>query len=229
MTEKPEQPKPAPGRLRRLTARSVPPLPSLPAWWPVPACAVLGALCAGTYGMLQEPEYRSTGYVIAAPAKGTPPDAALGYAQAYGRITSGDSTLTYASVTAGVPAATLRAQVQTETSPDSPMIAITGTSHTPTQAADIANAVADALLTKSNGMTQNTGVKLVDFSRAVPPIASSSQPVPLTSAVGACAGGLLGGLVLLVRPRRPGEPAAPTPLPAPAHSTDRVGAERERV
>ncbi|MFD3518242.1 lipopolysaccharide biosynthesis protein [Streptomyces sp. NPDC058657] len=229
MTEMPEQQNSAPARLRRLAARSVAPLRPLPTWWPVPVCALLGAVCAGTYGMLQEPEYRSTGYVIASPLKDTPPDSALGYAQAYGRITASDSTLAYASVTAGVPAASLRTQVQTETSPDSPMIAITGTSAVPVEAADISNAVADALLTRSNGMSKETGVKLVTFARAVPPLASSAQPVPLTSAVGACAGGLVGGLLLLVRPRRPREAPAPTPVPSPAHPTDHLGAERERV
>lgn len=248
MTEKPEQQNTAPGRFRRLVPWSVPPslrrplrlplgmplrlplsLPLLPAWWPVPACALLGALCAGSYGMLQEPEYRSTGYVIAAPLDDTTPESALGYAQAYGRITTSDSTLAYASATAGVPAASLRTHVQTETSPDSPMIAITGTSGTPARAADIANAVADALLTNSNGMSENTGVKLVNFSRAVTPIASASQPVPLTAAVGACAGGLVGGLFLLVRPRRTRGTPATTCVPAPAQSPQHLGAERERV
>ncbi|MFJ6699570.1 lipopolysaccharide biosynthesis protein [Streptomyces sp. NPDC091272] len=225
MTETPEQQHTAPGRMRRLVPWSVP-LP-LPAWWPVPACALLGALFAGTYGMLQEPEYRSTGYLIASPVAGATPDSALGYAQAYGRITTSDSTLAYASATAGVPATSLRAMVQTETSPDSPMIAITGTSDRPARAADIANAVADALLTSSNGMSKSTGVKLVNFSRAVAPLASATQSVPLTAAVGVCAGGLVGGLVLLVRPRRRWAPG--TSVPAPAHSPGRLGADRERV
>ncbi|MFJ4878990.1 lipopolysaccharide biosynthesis protein [Streptomyces sp. NPDC088745] len=228
MTETPEQqnaaaPKRFPGR-RFLTLP-----PPLPAWWPVPACALLGALCAGSYGMLQEAEYRSTGYVVAAPEKDASPEAALGYAQAYGRISTSDSMLSYASATAGVPAASLRARVQTETSPDAPMIAITGTSDTPAEAADIANAVADALLVNSGGMAEKTGVRLVTFTRAVAPLASSSQPVPLTAAVGACAGGLIGGILLLVRPRRPRRTSASPSVPAPAHTTDHLGTEQARV
>jgi hypothetical protein len=44
-------------------------------------------------------------------------------------------------------------------------------------------------------------VKLIKFSHAVPPVDPVSPSVPLGTAVGAGAGGLVGGLVLLVRPR----------------------------
>ncbi|MEN8651267.1 lipopolysaccharide biosynthesis protein [Streptomyces sp. 21So2-11] len=224
MTEKPEQRPADPGHISRLVAKITP----LPVWWPLPACALIGTLCAGSYGMLKAPEYTATSYVVAAPVKDADPGAALGYAQAYGRIATSDSTLAYARVAAGISAQTLRTHVQTETSPDSPMIAITGTSTRPSQAADIANAVADAVFVSSNGVSKNTGVKLLHFSQAITPTQQVSPSVPISVAVGACAGGLIGGLVLLVRPRRH-QWTASTSVPAPAHAVGSATAERERV
>ncbi|MGW7195151.1 lipopolysaccharide biosynthesis protein [Streptomyces chryseus] len=232
----PEQPqRPAtPARLARLLAgagRRVRATP-LPAWWPVPVCALLGTLCGVSYGVLKTPEYTATSYVVAVPAKGTEPGAALGYAQAYGRITTSDSTLAYARVAAGVPPEALRSQVSTETSPDSPMIAITGTATKPAAAADIANAVAEAVFVSSNHVSKNTGVKLLVFSQAIAPAEPTSPSVGISAAVGGCTGGLLGGLALLVRPKRPRRAASasvPGPSAAPADASAGSAAERELV
>ncbi|MEU8462413.1 lipopolysaccharide biosynthesis protein [Streptomyces sp. NPDC029003] len=182
-----------------------------PAWWPLPACALLGLAAGGAYGVLKAPEYAATSYVVAVPNETTEPATALGFAQAYGRIATSSSTLAYAQPRAGIDARRLRTQVRTETSPDSPMIAVTGTSRTPSEAADIANAVADALTLTSNQAAKNTGVQLLLFNQAVAPSEPASPSAAVSGAVGLCAGGLLGGLWLLARPgrRRPQEePAA---------------------
>ncbi|MET9604465.1 lipopolysaccharide biosynthesis protein [Streptomyces sp. NPDC006512] len=174
-----------------------------PAWWPLPACALLGLAAGGAYGVLKAPEYAATSYVVAVPDDTTEPATALGFAQAYARIATSSSTLAYAQPRAGIDAARLRTQVRAETSPESPMIAITGTSKSPSEAADIANAVADALSLSSNQAAKNTGVQLLLFNQAVAPADPASPSAPVSGAVGLCAGGLLGGLWLLARPARP--------------------------
>ncbi|MFI1827265.1 lipopolysaccharide biosynthesis protein [Streptomyces sp. NPDC020412] len=202
----------------------------LPPWWPLPALVAAGGLCGAGYGLLATPEYAATSYVVAVTGKDAQPGAALGFAQAYGRIATSDSTIAYARVAAGVPADELRSRVRTETSPDSPMIAITGTSDRRGEAADIANAVADAVFVSSNQVAKNTGVQLLSFSRAIPPAEPVSPSAPIGAGVGAAAGGLIGGLVLLVRPRGVrrteggpvGEGAVTVPVPAPAAELERV-------
>ncbi|WP_405787540.1 lipopolysaccharide biosynthesis protein [Streptomyces sp. NBC_01367] len=176
--------------------------PSAALWWPLPACALLGLAAGGAYGVLKAPEYAATSYVVAVPDDTTEPATALGFAQAYARIATSTSTLAYAQPRAGVSAAKLRAQVRAETSPESPMIAVTGTSKSPAQAADIANAVADALSLSSNQAAKNTGVQLLLFNQAVAPTEPASPSAAISGAVGTCAGGLLGGLWLLARPGR---------------------------
>ncbi|MET8294950.1 lipopolysaccharide biosynthesis protein [Streptomyces sp. NPDC005180] len=194
--KKPEQKKPdhRSGRKRRF----LPP----PVWWPLPACALLGLAAGGAYGVLKAPEYAATSYVVAVPNETTEPATAQGFAQAYGRIATSSSTLAYAQPRAGIGAQQLRSHVQAETSPDSPMIAITGTSRSASEAADIANAVADALSLSSNQAAKHTGVQLMQFSQAVAPAEPSSPSAAISAAVGLCAGGLLGGLWLLARPAR---------------------------
>ncbi|MFF5897753.1 YveK family protein [Streptomyces argenteolus] len=210
MTDSPAQQSAVPGRLRRLR-----PAFARPSWWPLPACVLLGAACGFSYGMLATPEYAATGYAMVTAGKDVDPAAALGYAQSYGRLATSDATLGYAKGAAGEPVRELRTHVLSETSPDSPMIAVTGTSHDPDRAADIANAVTEALVVSSGHVSKETGVKLIKFSHAVPPGDPASPSVPLGTAVGASAGGLAGGLVLLVRPRA-GRRDSTAQVPGPA-------------
>ncbi|WP_330296825.1 lipopolysaccharide biosynthesis protein [Streptomyces sp. NBC_00503] len=199
---------------RRRRVRLAPP----PAWWPLPAAALLGLAVGGAYGVLKAPEYAATSYVVAVPNETTEPATALGFAQAYARIATSSSTLAYAQPRAGIGVQQLRTQVRAETSPESPMIAITGTSKSASGAADIANAVADALSLSSNQAAKNTGVQLLLFSQAVAPSDPASASAPLSGAVGLCAGGLLGGLWMLARParRRTREEAAEAVVPVVA-------------
>ncbi|GHJ94871.1 hypothetical protein SNE510_43900 [Streptomyces sp. NE5-10] len=187
-----------PPRAVRLPAR----LRSPGRWAVLPAAVVAGAALGGGYGALKSPEYAATSYVIVVPGEKSDPAAALGFAQAYGRVATDIAVTGDAQVWAGVSAATLRKSVQAETSPDAPMISLTARAAKPSQAVSIADGVARALVLNSTHVAGSTGVKVVQFSRATRPTAPVSPSAPLSALVGACAGGLLGGLALLVRPKR---------------------------
>lgn len=198
MTESPEQQRHV--VVRRLRTA----LTRLPHWWPLPVCVLIGTASGLSYSALAAPRYEATSYAMAVAEGESDPSAALGYAQSYGRLTTSDATLSYAQGAAGEPLRELRSHVRSETSPDSPMIAVTGTSEDRRRAADIANAVIEAVIVSSGHVSKDTGVKLIKFTHAMTPDRPISPSVPLGTAVGAAAGGLLGGLVLLVRPRRAG-------------------------
>ncbi|MFF5785312.1 lipopolysaccharide biosynthesis protein [Streptomyces sp. NPDC012693] len=190
-------------------------------WWALPACVLAGVAVGGGYGALKAPEYAATSYVIVVPAGKSDPAAALGFAQAYGRVATDIAVTGDAQVWAGVSAPTLRSSVQAATSPDAPMISITARAAEPARAVSMADGVARALVLNSSHVSGSTGVKVVQFSRATKPSAPVSPSAPLSALVGGCAGGLLGGLALLVRPgratraeaRHSGHPAA---VPGPA-------------
>ncbi|MFJ5864739.1 lipopolysaccharide biosynthesis protein [Streptomyces parvus] len=223
MTDSPEQ-------QRRVVARRLrTALTRLPHWWPLPVSVLIGTAAGLSYGALATPQYEATSYAMAVAEGDTDPAAALGYAQSYGRLTTSDATLSYAQGAAGEPVRELRSQVTSETSPDSPMIAVTGTSSDRHKAADIANAVIEAVIVSSGHVSKDTGVKLIKFTHAMTPDQPVSPSVPLGAAVGAAAGGLLGGLVLLVRPRREGwSVSAQVPGPT-AGGTGAAQDERELV
>ncbi|CAL9449414.1 lipopolysaccharide biosynthesis protein [Streptomyces sp. enrichment culture] len=198
---------------------------ALPPWTLAAAGVLAGGLLGGAYGALKTPTYTATSYVVAVPAEKSDPAAALGFAQAYGRVATQIAVLGDAQVWAGVPVRTLKSSVRTATSPDAPMVAISATSSRPDLAADMANAVARALTRHAGDSAQATRVELEQFARATKPTEPSSASPALTGLVGASAGGLLGGMALLVRPRRAPraeEPAAS--LPAPAVAADTRGA-----
>lgn len=180
----------------------------------------LGLLAGLGYGLTATPQYTATGYVMVVPQDGTDPATALGFAQAYGRIVTGSAVLAGAQSAAHTPAARLKSHVRAATSPDAPMISVTGTATRPGTAARIANGVARSLAAVADRDAPGTGVRLLLFSPAAAPASPSSPSAPLSAAVGAGAGALLGALTLLVRRPAPAPPAlvpAPSePLPTPA-------------
>ncbi|MEV6290059.1 lipopolysaccharide biosynthesis protein [Streptomyces sp. NPDC051896] len=198
---------------------------ALPSWSLVAAGVLAGGLLGGAYGVLKTPTYTATSYVIAVPTDKSDTASALGFAQAYGRVATEVAVLGDAQVWAGVPVKTLRDSVRTATSPDAPMVSISATSAHPAEAVDMADAVARALTQHANATKSDTHVELLQFSRAVKPAAPSSASAEVTGLVGASAGGLLGGLALLVRPRRrpEEEPARPASVPGPAIAADTHG------
>ncbi|MFF9215489.1 YveK family protein [Streptomyces viridosporus] len=208
-------------RRRPSLASSLARVRRLPAWSALAAGLLAGGLCGGAYGLLTPPVYTATSYVVAVPTDKAPSEAARGFAQAYGRVATQLAVLGDAQVWAGVPMRTLRDSVRASTSPDAPMVAVTATSARPDLAVDMANAVSRALTRHAEDTKGSTQVRLVQFSRAVKPGGPSSASAAVTTLVGASAGGLLGGLALLVRPRRPSRdedalPAASVPGPATA-------------
>ncbi|KOV59312.1 lipopolysaccharide biosynthesis protein [Streptomyces sp. MMG1121] len=199
---------------------------ALPPWSLVAAGVLAGGLLGGAYGELKPPTYTATSYVIAVPTDKSDTASATGFAQAYGRVATQLAVLADAQMWAGVPVRTLRDSVRTATSPDAPMIAVSATSTHPADATDMANAVARALTRHADDAKDDTHVELLEFSRAVKPTAPASASAKVTGLVGASAGGLLGGLGLLVRPRRrPAEEAGrPASVPGPAVAADAHGA-----
>ncbi|MEU3981363.1 lipopolysaccharide biosynthesis protein [Streptomyces sp. NPDC026672] len=196
----------------------------LPAWSLLAAGVLTGGLLGGAYGTSKTPTYTATSYVVAVPTDGADPAAALGFAQAYGRIATQLAVLGDAQEWAGVPVRTLQSSVRTATSPDAPMVAVSASSARPGVAADMANAVARSLTRHADATRSSTHVGLLQFSRAVRPTAPASASAAVTGLVGASAGGLLGGLALLVRPRRaPWEPVRPATVPGPAVAADAHG------
>ncbi|MCA1221760.1 lipopolysaccharide biosynthesis protein [Streptomyces sp. 8L] len=192
-------------------------LKRLPGWSLVPAAAVAGVVAGSVYGVLSTPEYSATSYVVVVPTDKSDPTAALGFATAYGRVAPQVAVLGDAQVWAGVPVQRLKEHVTTATSPDAPMISVTATDPKPATAVNMADGVARALVANGTHMEAGTNVKVLQFSRAVKPTAPTSPSTPLAALVGGCAGGLLGALALLVRPRRRAvEAYAPVPGPATA-------------
>ncbi|MFE5815699.1 lipopolysaccharide biosynthesis protein [Streptomyces sp. NPDC056479] len=199
----------------------------LPLWWWLPAGALIGAVAGGAYGQLRPPQYTATSSVVAVPNGRTDADCtdALGFAQAYGRVAKQLAVLGDAQVWAGVPVSTMRESVDVATSPDAPMVAVSATSSRPAEAVDIANAVSLALLTHADHTKDATGIKLERLSRALKPTEPSSASPALTALVGASAGGLLGGLGLLARPRRTedDDDTGRASVPSPANAADAHG------
>ncbi|WP_328555472.1 lipopolysaccharide biosynthesis protein [Streptomyces sp. NBC_00358] len=193
---------------------------TMPPWSLLAAGAVLGGVLGGAYGVVKTPTYTATSYVVVVPTEKGDPSAALGFAQAYGRVATQLAVLGDAQVWAGVPVKTLESSVRTATSPDAPMVAVSATSSHPDRAVDMANAVTRSLTQHANASQKSTHVELLSFSRAVKPVSASSASPTVTGLVGASAGGLLGGLVLLVRPRRSTDIARQASVPNPATAAD---------
>lgn len=172
---------------------------SLRRWWPMLAAVPLGALCGGVYALAASPAYVANAYVMAVPRGGADSATAVNFAQAYGRIISQPEILLGPAAKTGLPLAELSGRVEAVTSPDAPMIQISGTADRARLAAKEANAVADSLVAFGNATTAQTGVRLLPFATAAAPAAPSSPSRAIDLAVGTAAGVLLGGLVLMTR------------------------------
>jgi capsular polysaccharide biosynthesis protein len=172
-------------------------------WWPVAALVALGSFAGLGYALLRQPVYAAKAYV-AVVAQNSGDGTAVSFAQAYARI-AGQGDVLVAAVrnsTGQVSAQDLQRAVRAASSPDAPVIEITGSASTARRAADLSNLVADGLISTANQRSTDTRVRLVVLSPALPPITPVSPRPALDTAVGAAAGLLLGGLALLASPGR---------------------------
>ncbi|MGY1439264.1 YveK family protein [Streptomyces reniochalinae] len=208
-----------PARPRAARRSGTRPSRRVPGWWPLPVCAVLGALAGATYATVAEPRYEASSYVLVSPGEQAEATSALGYAQAYGKIATDAVVLTRAEASFDLPRGELRTHVRAGTSPDAPMVQITGSAPTADDAADYADATAAALARTATKSSASTGVRLTVVSHATATAEPVSPRAPLAVAVGGSAGGLLGGLALLARPRRR-DAEGPALVPAPARGAD---------
>ncbi|SCK51414.1 hypothetical protein [Streptomyces sp. WMMB 322] len=191
---------------RRLSVRFRALLRRTPRWWPLPVCLLLGAGGGAGYSVMTPPQYSAVSYVVVSPSGRSEVGGALGYAQAFGKIATDPMILADAEKRAGLRRGTISDGIQASTSPDAPMVQITATSSSASQAAKNADAVAKALTKTAKASVKRTGARLTLLSEAVAPATPVSPSREVAVAVGACAGGLIGGFVLLVRPqsrRRP--------------------------
>ncbi|MBW8486897.1 hypothetical protein [Actinomadura parmotrematis] len=183
----------------------------------MPAVLVAAGLLGGAgYALLKPPSYTASAYavVVADRADGGP--SATNFAQAYGRLAALPSTLVWA--TPALPPEIVRdarSSVQASTSPDTPLIHITGSAATPARAAAYANGAASALVGYGTMHKADTGVKVALMSPAAVPAAPSSPDLPVDLLIGGATGVLLAALAALgglgrrpARPR-PAQPAAP--------------------
>ncbi len=188
-------------------------LARFPVWGPPLTCLLLGLLCGGAHALLADREYAAVGHVLV-----SGPDAtATSYAQAYGRLATEGAVLTTAQADAGVSVAELRGQVHAATSPEVPIIEITGTAPSSSDAARAANAVASALIAYGNDVTPDTDAELSLLAPASAHATPVSPSPTVSLATGTCAGTLTGCLLLLTRPqptRRSRRPPAATPVPS---------------
>ncbi|WP_314171367.1 YveK family protein [Streptomyces winkii] len=196
------RPEPAPATTRGSARRRLRAwLRRVPSWWPVPLCLVLGAGAGAAYSEATPAQYAAISYVVVSPSGGSEAAGALGYAQAYGKIATDPVILADAERRAHLRPGTIRDGIQASTSPDAPMVQITATSSNASQAAKNADAVAKALTHTAKTSVKRTGARLTVLSDAMAPATPVSPSATVAVSVGACAGGLIGGLVLLALPQ----------------------------
>ncbi|MDH6706190.1 capsular polysaccharide biosynthesis protein [Kitasatospora sp. MAA19] len=177
-------------------------------WWPVALAVPLGAAAGAGYAVVSHPSYAASAYVLVVPQNPGEAAIATNFAQAYGRLAGQPQVLTVAAAETGHTRARLESLVHGTTSPDAPMIEITGTGTRPQEAAQTADAVARSLVSFANASSKDTDVRLVTLAPAAEPDRPTTPSAKLDVAVGGAAGLLVGALVMMTRRRV--EAAAPT-------------------
>jgi capsular polysaccharide biosynthesis protein len=159
---------------------------------------VLGVAGGATYALTKTPSYTARAHVIVvSAAPGAEGSAAVDFAQAYGRIATQQVIVARAAAALAESPGALTGAVRASTSPDAPVIEITGTGGSAATAAARANALSEALVAYGGARRDDTRVRLSSFAPASPPVSPSSPNLPLDVAVGGAAGLLIGGLLIL--------------------------------
>ncbi|MER7771758.1 Wzz/FepE/Etk N-terminal domain-containing protein [Kitasatospora sp. NPDC096140] len=178
-------------------------------WWPVALAVPLGAAAGAGYAVVSPPSYATNAYVLVVPQNPGEAATATNFAQAYGRLAGQPQVLAVAAAETGRTRAELEELVHGTTSPDAPMIEITGTGTRAQDAARTADAVARSLVSFANTSSKDTNVRLVTLAPAAAPDKPTTPSGKLDVAVGGAAGLLLGALVMMTR-RRDGAAAPDT-------------------
>ncbi|MER8187085.1 Wzz/FepE/Etk N-terminal domain-containing protein [Kitasatospora sp. NPDC094015] len=184
-------------------------------WWPVAVAVPLGAVAGLGYAAVSHPSYAADSYVVVVPQNSGEGATAVNFAQAYGRLAGQPQVLAGAAAESGHSIADLAELVSGTTSPDAPVIDITGTGPRPEQAVRAADAVARSLIAFANTSSKETGVRLVPLAAAAEPDRPTTPSAELDTGVGAAAGVLVGALVMMTRRR--GGPQDAAGQPAPPH------------
>ena len=173
--------------------------------WPIllvgVAMGVAGAILATG---LMPPSYTSSSYVLVVPARDADGSNAINYAQAYARIATNQAVLQKALTDQAIALepSRVRQLVSASASPDAPLIEITARDRQPERAAQLANIVATGLTSYSTARAQDTGYRVRQFTRALPPSRASSPNRDLNIILGVSMGLLLSGLLALNLPSR---------------------------
>ncbi|MGW7447168.1 Wzz/FepE/Etk N-terminal domain-containing protein [Kitasatospora sp. NPDC054795] len=170
-------------------------------WWPVVLAVPLGAAAGAGYAVVSPPSYAANAYVLVVAQNPGEAAIATNFAQAYGRLAGQPQVLAVAAAETGRTRSELESLVHGTTSPDAPMIELTGTGRLPQEAARTADAVARSLVAFANTSSKDTNVRLVTLSPAAAPDRPTTPSGKLDVAVGGAAGLLLGALVMMNRRR----------------------------
>jgi capsular polysaccharide biosynthesis protein len=172
-------------------------------WWILALAAVLGGASGVALSLVMPPTYRASAYVIVVPSGTVQELSAISFSQAYGRIIEQPEILGNVAAEVGSSVEQLQQGIQGSTSPESPLIVLTASARTAERAAEIANAVAEGLVTFGNNQRAFTSMHLAVFSAASSPPAPASPVLPLNAAIGTATGLLVACLALLTIPTRP--------------------------
>ncbi|WP_067451885.1 Wzz/FepE/Etk N-terminal domain-containing protein [Actinomadura macra] len=161
------------------------------------AFVLAGVLGGLGYSLFTPATYTATAFVLVVDQgeNGGAGPAAVSFAQAYGRLAPLPETLRHSSIALPriAPGAT-REHIQASTSPDTPLVRLTGSGRSGADAAAFANAAADALVRYGTSHRTDTGVRVALMSLAAAPATPTSPNLPLDLAVGTASGVLLAGL-----------------------------------
>jgi capsular polysaccharide biosynthesis protein len=165
---------------------------------------LIGGIAGAAYAAIKTPTYTAKAYVVAVSTSAqADPISALNFAQAYGRVATSDPVLAKASVLLGTTDQSGLRQATAATSPDAPVIEITATGPKAKHTANVANALANALVEYGGNRKAETRVSLSLLAGAIAPTRPSSPKPPMELAVGAAGGLLIGGLAVLAGVGRP--------------------------
>lgn len=184
-------------------------------WVVAVLCVVLGGVGGFAYTRLVTPTYETTATVIATETTPAGSRRDVNVALALSRLTNQQESIAAAATELSLTPEEVSKAVRGSVTPESPVIAITADAPTGAQAAEIANAVADALVTFGTEKMTATGVRLSVLNVATAPVEPASPNLLLDLAIGVGGGVLVGALYLLATggARAPAAPPPQTPLP----------------